>query len=474
MKAQSLACSASSSRTAAGPARARAAAATVAARRRARRRRCRRPPGPTRSRGRRRAPQVLACSVATSARRATRRGLEALERVVEAHELEPLARRTPRRPPRSQCDALVPPVPEQLGVERADDEPAARAGPPPSRAQPLARARDEVGGVLARASASAALVVVGARRRCPTGCGGGRCGGGSRGRRRRRGSRRRSTRARSWRGRSARSTHARVGDERAQVLARAEPEAVGQLDAGARARRRRSSGGSSHGAWAHSGSQKPPRQPSPKRARCESIPRLHLQRARRRRSRAAAARRASPRRSTARAARARRAGRLRARRMRCERRARSRAQARSSSRASCVVPAGAQPGGVLACVRRRTSSTNAAKRSATPGASSWSHSTGVSDSVSGAPRVEQVEQRQVAAGDRLPQPLLAERPGAEALDVGHVRVQDDRERAARARRRAQRSRPADRDEVERAVAGRPRRRRAARSPTRAIAGVKRS
>jgi hypothetical protein len=43
--------------------------------------------------------------------------------------------------------------------------------------------------------------------------------------------------------------------------------------------------------------------------------------------------------------------------------------------------------------------------------------------------VEQVEQGQVAAGDRLPQPLLAERPGAEALDVGHVRVQDDRELA---------------------------------------------
>ena len=62
--------------------------------------------------------------------------------------------------------------------------------------------------------------------------------------------------------------------------------------------------------------------------------------------------------------------------------------------------------------------------------------------------VEQVEQRQVAAGDRLPQPLLAERPGAEALDVGHVRVQDDRQRAALA---AVRSRPAHREEVERPV-----------------------
>ncbi len=43
---------------------------------------------------------------------------------------------------------------------------------------------------------------------------------------------------------------------------------------------------------------------------------------------------------------------------------------------------------------------------------------------------EQLEQRQVAAGDRLPQPLLAERPRAEALDIGHVRVQHDRQRTA--------------------------------------------
>ena len=44
--------------------------------------------------------------------------------------------------------------------------------------------------------------------------------------------------------------------------------------------------------------------------------------------------------------------------------------------------------------------------------------------------VEQVEQRQIAPGDRLPQPLLAERPCPEPLDVGHVRVQHDRQRAA--------------------------------------------
>ena len=48
--------------------------------------------------------------------------------------------------------------------------------------------------------------------------------------------------------------------------------------------------------------------------------------------------------------------------------------------------------------------------------------------------VEQLEQWQVNAGDGLPQPLLAERPRAEPLDVGHVRVQDERERAGSDRR----------------------------------------
>jgi hypothetical protein len=39
--------------------------------------------------------------------------------------------------------------------------------------------------------------------------------------------------------------------------------------------------------------------------------------------------------------------------------------------------------------------------------------------------VEHAQQRQVAGGHRLPKPLLAERPGAEALHVGHVRVEDE-------------------------------------------------
>ncbi len=42
-----------------------------------------------------------------------------------------------------------------------------------------------------------------------------------------------------------------------------------------------------------------------------------------------------------------------------------------------------------------------------------------------------VQQRQVGAGHRVEQPLLAERIGPEALDVGHVRVEDDRQVADR-------------------------------------------
>ena len=43
--------------------------------------------------------------------------------------------------------------------------------------------------------------------------------------------------------------------------------------------------------------------------------------------------------------------------------------------------------------------------------------------------VEQIEERQVRAGHRLPQPFLAERPGAETLHVGHVGMEYERQRA---------------------------------------------
>ena len=47
--------------------------------------------------------------------------------------------------------------------------------------------------------------------------------------------------------------------------------------------------------------------------------------------------------------------------------------------------------------------------------------------------VQNLEQREIDAGHRLPEPLLAERPGAKTLHVGHVRVQDQRKRAPPAR-----------------------------------------
>ena len=80
--------------------------------------------------------------------------------------------------------------------------------------------------------------------------------------------------------------------------------------------------------------------------------------------------------------------------------------------------------------------------------------------------VEHLEQRQVDAGHRLPQPLLAERPGAEALDVGHVRVEHERQRPAARPATAQRS-TATKSSARSSGAGR-------RAKSRAeIAGVKR-
>ena len=55
--------------------------------------------------------------------------------------------------------------------------------------------------------------------------------------------------------------------------------------------------------------------------------------------------------------------------------------------------------------------------------------------------VEHVQQRQVGGRDRLPQPLLAERPRAEALDVGHVGVQDELHGRSTASRSSERSSP---------------------------------
>ena len=144
--------------------------------------------------------------------------------------------------------------------------------------------------------------------------------------------------------------------------------------------------------------------------------------------------------------------RVRARARRPGRRARERVGGRARSARREHSSAAATPGS-RARRRRRGGATRAGPRAGTsrsararPGASSWSASTGVSDSVTRPRRgVEHVEERQVGGGDRLPQPLLAERPRPEALDVGHVGVQDERERAG-AGSRAQHG-----EEVQRAV-----------------------
>ena len=60
-----------------------------------------------------------------------------------------------------------------------------------------------------------------------------------------------------------------------------------------------------------------------------------------------------------------------------------------------------------------------------------------------------IQQRQVGADHRVEEPLLAERVGPEALDIGHVRVEDDRQIAALHRRSAGASSGmADGDEVQ--------------------------
>ena len=123
------------------------------ARPRARRTPCRRPPGPTRSTGRRRSPQLLgrpSSRMPASAAPARARSSAS-------------SRRTSSRPWRAHSsttaaqpgDPLVPPVPEQLGVERAHDEPAARQPVAVARAGARACARRSRRRARARARARA-------------------------------------------------------------------------------------------------------------------------------------------------------------------------------------------------------------------------------------------------------------------------------------------------------------------------------
>src|SRR5437763_10157752 len=52
---------------------------------------------------------------------------------------------------------------------------------------------------------------------------------------------------------------------------------------------------------------------------------------------------------------------------------------------------------------------------------------------------QHLQQWQVDGAHRLPQPLLAEGPRAEALDIGHMRVEDHCQRAALHRHTARKS-----------------------------------
>ncbi len=207
-------------------------------------------------------------------------------------------------------DALVPPVAEQLGVERAHGESAARQARP-AVAQPRGRATRRS---RRRARAPWPALARGRRRRrrCSTACGGGRCGGGSRGRRRRRDIRR-SLHTRSIVARSIGTSTMPASPISGRRCSRcAETEAPGQLDA-----RRVGAGVGEQrlqaplrGRTRAARSRRASRRRSARGAsRCRPGPAG----ARRRPWRAAAARHGSPRRSTARAARAHRAGRRRVR-----------------------------------------------------------------------------------------------------------------------------------------------------------------
>ena len=190
-------------------------------------------------------------------------GLAALERVVQAHELEALARALLDH--RAQpADALVPPVPEQLGVERAHDQ--ATAGQPSigRRRSPASRRRASVratkSAACSRASASARAVVVGAAVVAPRVVVVDRVVVVVAVRPARRIAPLAPHERRSSRGRSARA--ARPTRRRADAGARGAPSPKRLVSSTQTARTpASSSAGSSHGAYAHSGSQKPPRQP---------------------------------------------------------------------------------------------------------------------------------------------------------------------------------------------------------------------
>ena len=329
--------------------------------------------------------EVAASPRSSRARRPRRTGRIAVgQRVVEVDELEPAPRRL-RHHELQPLRALVPPMPEQLGVQRADAQPAVAHAP--------GHPRHEIGGIVRRLWPRAPGRR--RRRRWPTGGGRARCGGGGRGRPRATDSRSAPTRGRRPRDRWAPAAGP-PGGQGAQVARIARAEDVGEVDA-----RRVHAGLFQQPVQPRRAGAlrtKPPRQPSPKRARCDSTPVRTCRRTPASVAKsgssawvaalvhaangASAARRSSGRRSSASA---------------------YSPAARSSSAATAGAPAASMSS---SCDAGRTSRRKARQRSSAPGASSWSHSTGVR---LGAPRAA----GRAAAGRRSGSPPTAtpaERP----------------------------------------------------------------
>ena len=327
---------------------------------------------------------------------------------------------------RQPVDPLVPEVPEQLGVERADREPAARE-PARRRLGEVARVRADLLGRARRVVRRAVdrprrVAVLGVVARVAVGrrATGSRCcatrGPSARGRSARAAGRRRcaagaAARASPWPSTSVRSTHDGVHAgllqqrvEPRRVPALRQPEAAVPSARSARGARRcrRSTWSRTPAAVASSGST------------AWVADDVHARVRRERADEVASARLEA----------------LGRARVQTPPSARARAPRRGPRPRRCR--AGASPPAPRAGTR------GSARGRRRP--SSWSHSTGVSESVIRPGWASSTSsQRQVGGRHRLPQPLLAERPRPEALHVGHVGVQDDAEAAAHGRRTARKS-----------------------------------
>ena len=234
-----------------------------------------------------------------------------------------------------------------------------------------------------------------------------------------------------------------------------------------------SSGRGAKARGAHSGSQKPPPQ-APKRRRCEAIPVLGSAGRGRPRWRAAAARRGSRRRSSWRARRARPRAPPGKEPVRRSAACAYSAAERASSAASPRRPPVRATDVDVEAVRLRPDSVRkrAAALERAGGFQLVAQDRRQRQRDRGPAESDHSEQRQVAGGDRLPQPLLAERPGDRSPRrracgcAGRSRARPASGDAPARSRDA-----ADGEEVERRVqSARP----GARSRSDAIAGVKRS